>query len=84
MIRHLDSSEFDIIYCRVRELSKQGAEMVDVDGSYLWRKQQQLNESGIVAENIDLLPSPPPSGWVTINEANYKELAKDLPIVTSG
>ena len=53
---------------------------MDVDGSYRWRKQQQLNESGVVAENVDLLPSPPLSGWI---EANYKELAKDLPTVTS-
>ena len=82
MIGHLDSIEFDIISCRVRELSKQGAKIVDVDGSYLWRKQQQLNESGVVAENVGL-PSPTP-GWVTINEANYKELSQDLPTVTSG
>ena len=68
----------------MHELSKQGAKIVDVGGSYLWLKQQQLNESGFVAENVDLLPSPPPSGWVTIIEANYKELAKDLPTVTSG
>ena len=48
---------------------------MDVDGTYLWRKQQQLRD------NIDVnigLPSPRPSGWTTINEANYKELAKDL------
>ena len=86
MIRHLVSSEFDldgILSLRVRELSKQGAKIVDVDGSYLWRKQQQLKESGVVVENVGL-PSPPPSGWVTINETNHKELAKDLPTVTSG
>ena len=35
MIRHLDSSVFDIIYCRVCELSKQGVKIVDVDGSYV-------------------------------------------------
>ena len=57
---------------------------MDVDGSYLWRKQQQLKESGQdVTESIGV-PSPPLSGWVTINEANYKDLAKDLPTVTSG
>ena len=67
----------------MRTLSKQGAKVVDVDGSYLWRKQQQLKESGVVVENVGL-PSPPPSGWITINETNYKELAKDLPTVTSG
>ena len=29
------------------------------------------------------VPSPL-SSWVTISEANYKDLAKDLPTVTSG
>lgn len=86
MIEHLFSNELHldgIISSRVRTLSKQGAKVVDVDGSYLWRKQQQLKESGVVVENVGL-PSPPPSGWITINETNYKELAKDLPTVTSG
>ena len=50
---------------------------MDVDGSYLWRKQQQLKESGVLASisaTITVLPSPPLSGWVTINESNYKEI----------
>ena len=60
---------------------------MDVDGSYLWRKQQQLKESGVLASSSatsTVLPTPPLSGWVTINESNYKEIAKNLPIVTSG
>ena len=77
------SVSLDITPCRIRVLSKQGAKVVDVDGSYLWRKQQQLNETGVVTEDIGV-PSPPPSGWVTVNEANYTEISKHLPIVTSG
>ena len=83
MIKHSEFHFNSTISLRVRELTKQGAEVVDVDGSYLWQKQQRLKDSGAVVENVGL-PGPPPSGWITINETNYKELAKDLPTVTSG
>lgn len=64
-------------------MRKLKSKVVDVVGSYLWRKQQQLNESGVVTSDVGL-PSPPLSGWITINEVNSKELAKDTPTVTSG
>ena len=77
------SVSLDTTPCRIRELSKQGAKVVDVDGSYLWRKQQQLNETSVVTEGIGV-PSPPLSGRVTVNETNYTEVSKHLPTVTSG
>ena len=77
MIKHNEFHFNSTISLRVRELTKQGAKVVDVDGSYLWQKQQRLKDSG---ENVGL----PPSGWITINETNYKEFAQDLPTVTSG
>ena len=40
--------------------------------------------SGAPADRADLLPSPPPSGRVTIDKSSYRELASDLPTVTSG
>lgn len=53
--------------------------MVDVDGSYLWRKRLQLKESGVLAASsadVNVLPSPPPSGWVTISESTTKSLQR--------
>lgn len=66
------------IYKAIRENEK----VIDVDGSYLYNKSKQLEESGItVAFDI---PSAPISGWEAITEANAKDMATRLPIVTSG
>ena len=44
--------------------------VVDVDGSYLYRKYKILTDAG---ERVSLssLPPPPLSGWTIMNE-NYK------------
>ena len=56
---------------------------MDVDGSYVYRKYQQMVSSGIAASD----PGPPPlplTGWEQILETNYKDMAKKIPKVTHG
>jgi len=57
---------------------------VDVDGSCLYKKVQQLNNSGEYTEPPDLPSSAPVSGWEPITEANINEVSQKLPCVTSG
>ena len=56
--------------------------IVDVDGSYVYRKQQQLIERGYSV--AALIPPPPPSGWDAICKENVQELRCNIPAVTSG
>ena len=54
-----------------------------MDGSYLVRKHEQLCQAGV---NVAPLgpPSLPLSGWITINEANYKYESQKIPRVLPG
>ena len=57
--------------------------IVDVDGSYLYRKYKTLSDTG---ESV-LLPSIPPlpiSGWTTMTSDNHQTLAPSIPPVTHG
>ena len=58
-------------------------EVVDVDGSYLYRKYQNVVTSGISASDPGI-PAVPLTGWEEITEVNYKEVAKKIPKVTHG
>lgn len=58
--------------------------MVDIDGSYIYKKQQSLISEGIVIGRSTALPKPPLVGWESINTANHKEMASKLPRVTHG
>ena len=68
---------------RVREAIKGKMAVVDVDGSYLVRKHEQLRQAGV---NVAPLgpPSLPLSGWITINEANYKDESQKIPRMLPG
>ena len=60
-----------------------GVKIVDVDGLYLYKKQQRLISSGI--DVAPLKPPPPPlSGWESVTEASFKTLATSIPRVTPG
>ena len=56
---------------------------MDVDGSYAYGKYFSMQEAGM---NVDLppAPSPPLAGWTAITETSYKDLATQIPQVTSG
>ena len=54
-----------VLFKRIRE--SQNLDIVDVDGSYLYRKQQSMGES---VEPLSL-PDVPLSGWERVDEGNY-------------
>ncbi len=68
---------------RIHQAMSEGAEVVDVDGSFLYKKHQRLTATGVSVAPLDL-PSQPLSGWESVTEANVKTLAKSVPKVTSG
>ena len=55
--------------------------IIDVDGSYLHRKEQKLNLQGFKTLPLSL-PVLPLTGWETYTADNYKE--KNIPKVTPG
>lgn len=57
--------------------------VVDVDGSYLVRKHQKLQQSGINVAPLKK-PSIPLTGWESINDTNFKESTTKMPKLTSG
>ena len=65
---------------RIRDTKKNNVKVVDVDGSYLYRKRQLLAIHG-----GDIIPSSVPlSGWEVINEMNRKDMAKRIHTITHG
>ena len=64
--------------CRMHEAINAGAAVVDVDGSYLYKKHRTLTEAGHTLAPLSP-PAPPPSGWVTITEENHLQVSLDLP-----
>ena len=55
--------------------------MIDVDESYLYRKQQQV---GVWSTDDDTIPDIPLSGWEVVDASNYKQTSKKIPRVTHG
>ena len=60
-----------------------GTAVVDVDGSYLYRKYVALTEAG---EQVSVpgIPPPPLTGWKCVTEDTYQTIACSIPSVTSG
>ena len=58
--------------------------MVDVDGSYLQRKHKQMTDAGITVVPLGAPTGIPLAGWEVMTEASVKDIAKQLPRVTSG
>ena len=67
----------------MREAINASTAIVDVDGSYLYKKHKSLTEAGHRLAPLTP-PAPPPSGWVTISSENYQAVAPNLPTVTAG
>ena len=55
------------VYSRVNQAEEEGTPVVDVDGSYVYRKYNKLAGSGKHVTQPDD-PSPPPSGLQIVNE----------------
>ena len=56
---------------------------MDVDGSYLYKKQKSLLQSGVAVAPLDP-PSPPLSGWEFVHEGNVQTVALKIPTITQG
>ncbi|KAL5493382.1 hypothetical protein EMCRGX_G014558 [Ephydatia muelleri] len=68
---------------RINEAVVDNMTVVDVDGSYLYKKYKTLTDAGHVLAPLTA-PPPPPSGWVTVSSENYTQVAPDIPTVTVG
>ena len=68
---------------RIAEAKAKQEKIVDVDGSYLYLKQQKLVSSGVSVAPVSHSTSPI-LGWETVNAANYKEYSSKILIVTQG
>ncbi len=67
----------------IREAKENHESVVDVDGSHLYRKYQQLVDSGATVAPISH-PPPPLSGWESVTANNRMEYAQKIPLVTQG
>ena len=68
---------------RVKEASESSTLVIDVDGSYLYRKQQQLSSAGITFTTIPA-PSPPITGWEFVTSENVSTMSIKILFVTPG
>ena len=57
--------------------------VVDVDGSYVYRKYKSLVDAGECFA-LPPCPSPPLSGWKVVTEENHLTIAPSIPPVTQG
>lgn len=64
-------------------MESEGVPVVDVDGSYLYKKFKRLRESGkqVILPSVSL---PPVSGWSLMTGENYQSLAGSIPQVSQG
>ena len=67
---------------RVNQAEQEDTAIVDVDGSYLYRKYKSFTEAG---EQVLLPGHPPPlAGRKSVTEETYQTIAPSIPPVTSG
>ena len=68
---------------RVNQAQQERTAVVDVDGSYLYRKYRSLTEAGVQV-SLPACPSVPLTGWNPVNEETCQAIAPSIPRVTSG
>lgn len=68
---------------RVKEADLQCSKVVDVDGSYLYRKYRSLVDSGVTV-SFPECPPPPITGWLSVSSNNCATISLSIPTVTSG
>ena len=76
-IQHLT---YDILNFRVRKAQAENAAVIDVDGTYLEHKRQQLLASQVAVAPLQRPPHPP-CGWQTLSDDNRERLALQMPCV---
>ena len=67
---------------RIRGAKKEGSKVIDVDGSYLYKKHQL--QGSICSTDNATIPDVPLSGWETVDTSNYSDMSKKIPMVTHG
>ena len=69
--------------CRVQQAKREDTPIVDIDGSYAYKKFKGLVKEGkhVVMPSH---PSPPLSGWRAVNKDSYLRVGPMIPTVTSG
>ena len=68
----------------MKQVEQEGTPVIDVDGSYLYRKYKKLDEAGRCVQLPPHHPPPPISGWITLTNENHESLAPTIPPVTQG
>lgn len=68
----------------MHKAEQDGCPVVDVDGSYMYKKFKSLNDTGIPAAMPTGLPPPPISGCSLVNEDTCLSSSTSIPPVTSG
>lgn len=74
-------SFFGYIFIKIRKVMDLNLDIVDVDGSYLYRKEQRLLSEGIHTVAL-ALPITPLVGWECMDRSNFKD--KNVPKVMPG
>ena len=68
---------------RICKVLEEGSQVVDVDGTYLYQKQQSLKQS--IRQVAPLPPPAPPLAvWEVVTDNSVNTVAVSIPIVTSG
>lgn len=68
---------------RIAEAQQEKAPLVDVDGSYMYKKCKTLIEGGMQVAPLPC-PTPPISGWRAVNKDSVVSVGPLIPTVTNG
>lgn len=77
----IEQVHYTTVCYRVKAVEQEDSPIVDVDGSYLYRKYKSLAESGV---RVELPSNSPPtlSGSIVVKEHNYQSIAPSILPVT--
>ena len=68
--------------CRIRETVQEKIDVIDVDGSYLYRKCNLMNQQGLTV--VSPIPTKPIAGWEVVTKENYSNYRDKIPEITQG
>ena len=68
-----------LFHCSIHQAIRDNAPIVDVDGSYLYKKSKRIEDSGRIVALLDS-PSAPITGWEIVTEVNANIIAKKIPV----
>ena len=68
---------------RIRSAIEEKVKIIDVDGSYLYKKSKRLQEMGLVTVPMPT-PAAPLSGWEPLTENTAESVGAKIPRVTTG